>query len=453
MQRAVGLGLLTSVLLLLACGAADRATWRVDQVHSTMRIDGAHASLNCDDCHQGKPYDQATSGCADCHLTAFQNSTFDHGAFGASTDCAVCHSTTAWSPANFSHDSFGFALTGRHRQVGCTKCHLDGTWPGQPTDCRTCHWTRHEDDPWRLALGDSCGECHTTAGWGGAPFDHLARTGFALAGAHAGAPCVSCHPNHDATTTPTGCIDCHRGDVNNTVFDHAAVGDTTQCSECHTTTAWSPATFDHDTFGFALTGRHVQVACRDCHLGGVWPGQPTDCRTCHWTRHEDDPWRLALGEACETCHNTAGWAGAPYDHLAQTGFALAGGHATIACVSCHANHDATTTPAGCGDCHAARGVSAGHPAFATDCETCHTVTAWTPSTYSHETAFPIARGKHSGFTCLRCHDGTTWQGFTCLASCHARTGTDREHREVQNYSWVSSECYRCHPRGSGGDGK
>jgi hypothetical protein len=307
-----GKAVVAAVMLTLAgCGAADRTTWRVDQVHVATPLVGAHAVLLCDDCHRGKPYDQATTGCADCHHANFDSTSVAHRGLGASVNCAACHSTVAWSPATFSHDSVGFLLTGRHTQVSCAACHLDGVWPGQPTDCRSCHWTRRQDDPWLLALGEACGDCHTTEGWAGAPFDHLGRTGFALVGRHADVACVDCHPGHDASTTPTGC----------------------------------------------------------------------------------------------------------------------------------------------GACHAAAGQAAGHPAFATDCETCHSATAWTPSTYNHELAFPVAQGRHSGFTCLRCHDGATFQDFTCIATCHARASTDGRHGEVQRYAYVSSACFECHPRGQGEGGK
>ena len=274
-----------------------------------------------------------------------------------------------------------------------------------------------------------------------------------LDGAHAGLRCDDCHRGSAYDQTATGCVDCHHGDFDSTSVVHRTLGATADCAACHSTAAWSPATFSHDSFGFPLTGRHLQVSCAACHLDGVWPGQPTDCRTCHWTRRRDDPWNLVLGESCGDCHTTAGWSGAPFDHLARTGFPLAGRHRNVACVSCHPNHDATATPINCGVCHAADGRSAGHPAFATDCETCHGATAWTPSTYDHEPAFPIAQGRHSGFTCVRCHEeGSTFRDYTCTANCHLRAAMDGKHREVPRYTYASAACFECHPRGRGDDG-
>jgi hypothetical protein len=271
-----------------------------------------------------------------------------------------------------------------------------------------------------------------------------------LTGAHALLRCVDCHGSNPYGQVTSGCYGCHRADFESSSFDHAAVGSSTECAICHSTAGWSPAHFDHSLFGFPLSGRHLDVPCTSCHLEGVWAGQPSACEACHWTRHHDDPWNLALGTACGDCHTTAGWAGASFDHLARTGFELQGAHAGLQCVACHPGRDPSSTPVGCNDCHATQARDAGHPGFATSCGDCHTMTAWKPSTFDHEIPFPIARGRHSGFPCTDCHAGTTFHDYTCL-SCHRQAQTDGEHREVSGYSYVSSECYRCHPRGTGGD--
>ena len=271
-----------------------------------------------------------------------------------------------------------------------------------------------------------------------------------LSGIHATLRCSDCHDGDPYSQVPKRCYDCHRTAFETSSFDHTAFGGSIDCAACHTTAGWSPATFDHGAFRFPLTGKHTEVACRDCHLDGVWAGQPVECKACHWTRRQDDPWRLALGETCDSCHVTSGWSAATFDHLGRTGFALEGAHARISCVSCHPNYQPSGIPAGCNDCHSEQRQSAGHPAFATDCADCHTVTAWTPSTFDHEPAFPIRQGRHSGFTCVYCHTGTTFQDFTCL-TCHLRAETDPEHREVQRYVYNSPACYDCHPRGTGED--
>jgi hypothetical protein len=450
MSRIV-MAILLAPLLLLGCGGSDHSPWRVGEIHSDSLLTGAHSVLRCEACHGSAPYDRATGDCYACHRADFESSSFDHALVGSSTACAACHSPAGWSRTHFDHSLFQFPLTGSHLSVRCALCHIGGIWAGQPTDCKACHWIRRQDDPWNLALGDSCADCHTTAGWAGAPFDHLARTGFPLDGAHAHVPCLTCHPGHVPSGTPSGCYDCHRADFESAAFDHSLVGSSTSCAACHSTAGWSPATFDHSLFNFPLTGLHASVACASCHIGGIWAGQPTDCKACHWTRRQDDPWNLVLGDSCAGCHTTAGWAGAPFDHLARTGFPLEGAHAQVPCLTCHPGHNPSATPGGCNDCHADRALSAGHPSFAILCADCHTVAAWSPSTFDHEPAFPIASGRHSGNACTACHSGSTFSDFTCVTSCHRQAQTNEQHGEVSGYVYASAECYRCHPRGSGGD--
>ncbi|MBL0060766.1 MAG: hypothetical protein IPP40_04570 [bacterium] len=54
----------------------------------------------------------------------------------------------------------------------------------------------------------------------------------------------------------------------------------TNCTQCHTTSNWD-ATFDHQATAFPLTGQHVQTACQQCHIGGVFEGTPNQCIDCH----------------------------------------------------------------------------------------------------------------------------------------------------------------------------
>lgn len=73
--------------------------------------------------------------------------------------------------------------------------------------------------------------------------------------------------------------------------------------------------------------------------------------------------------------------------------------------------------------------------------------------------FPVAAGAHAlgqtGFGrvsgCEACHEPNTesFAQFTCVR-CHAhdRRTTDRLHLTVQNYSYVSKECWSCHPEGA-----
>lgn len=148
-------------------------------------------------------------------------------------------------------------------------------------DCLSCH------TPFLGAPSAKCIQCH--------PLDSIGIAGRrvvppdsvrpALAGMHTGfrrADCLDCHTDHagpdpanatlafshqalSASQRPR-CVGCHEG---NRPADelHGKVAD--DCASCHTTEAWTPATFAHEQY-FALDRDH-DVTCRaDCLavLGG-----------------------------------------------------------------------------------------------------------------------------------------------------------------------------------------
>ena len=55
------------------------------------------------------------------------------------------------------------------------------------------------------------------------------------------------------------------------------------CQQCHSTTTWTSATFDHATTGFPLTGAHSTVQCAPCHVNGNYnlTTANTTCVSCH----------------------------------------------------------------------------------------------------------------------------------------------------------------------------
>jgi hypothetical protein len=112
----------------------------------------------------------------------------------------------------------------------------------------------------------------------------------------------------------------------------------------------------------------------------------------------------------------------------------------------------------CFSCHTAKYNATVNPnhltaKFPTNCEICHSTTAWTPSTYNHDAQFfPIYSGKHQGkwTQCSECHNvPSNYASFSCIL-CHEhsnKASVDSEHSGNRNYSYVSSACYSCHPRG------
>jgi hypothetical protein len=194
-------------------------------------------------------------------------------------------------------------------------------------------------NPNHVAVGfpTDCSICHTTVSWQGAQFDH-AKTGFPLTGAHATLDCASCHVGGKFTALSADCVTCHLKDYNGTTNpNHVSAGFPQQCQVCHTTTAWTPASFDHTQTGFPLTGAHVNVPCASCHIGGKYAGTPTDCYSCHKSDYQSttNPNHLAAGfpTTCQTCHTTTAWTGATFNH---TWFPIPHHTATM-CADCHTN--------------------------------------------------------------------------------------------------------------------
>ncbi len=111
-------------------------------------------------------------------------------------------------------------------------------------------------------------------------------------------------------------------------------------------------------------------------------------------------------------------------------------------MSCHqADYNQTTNPN-----HTASG-------FSNNCVSCHTTTTWLGATFDHDGQFfPIYSGKHKNkwSTCSECHQVPTDYGqFTCL-TCHEhnKSSMDSKHQGRSGYAYISTECLRCHPRGS-----
>ena len=73
------------------------------------------------------------------------------------------------------------------RRAACMGCHAGQRWQGLPSGCVACH---AKDDAHKGSRGTNCAQCHTTAGWKQATFDHTS-TGFPLIGGHAEASCAA----------------------------------------------------------------------------------------------------------------------------------------------------------------------------------------------------------------------------------------------------------------------
>ena len=239
--------------------------------------------------------------------------------------------TPLLEPAAFDHARTSFPLTGAHISVNCQNCHESG-YTGTPTECYSCHQQDFENvqDPNHVGgYSTTCTDCHTTIGWDDLTnFNHNV-TQFVLTGAHITANCIACH-QQGYNNTPNQCIGCHQDDFNNTTDpNHQVSGFPTTCENCHTTSAWTPATFDHNFY--PISNHHNNVTCNECHSQPNYQPQRLSCHLQDFNEGHNpgDP------TDCWACHSTNNW-DSNFNH-GGTNFPLTGAHLSISCQDCHAS--------------------------------------------------------------------------------------------------------------------
>jgi hypothetical protein len=382
-----------------------------DHSQTGFSLTGAHVSATCESCHAETPLSEMSTTCGACHTGDDAHG----GQLGS--DCASCHTTSAWKPSTFNHSRSSFPLTGAHASATCASCHPGGRFARTPSTCGACHAS---DDAHGGQLGLNCGSCHSTTAWKPSTFDH-SRSSFALTGAHTSASCASCHPGGRFAGTSSSCASCHGSD------DPHGGQFGSNCASCHTTSAWKPSTFDHSRTGFALTGAHASASCAGCHPGGRFAGTPSSCASCHGS---DDPHGGRFGSDCAACHSTNAWRPATFDH-SLSGFPLTGAHASTSCTSCHPGGRFSGTSSACASCHGEPAYHAG--VFGTNCGSCHNTNNWS-ATYngSHPSIHGEDGRNHEGATCRDCHTQTL-ASATCL-KCHDSNNPEEEEEEEEDTS-------------------
>jgi hypothetical protein len=310
----------------------------------------------------------------------------------------------------FDHLPTGFELDGVHRDLPCESCHLNAVFKGTPRNCGTCHITGslYNATPktaTHIPTTNYCGACHNTIAFRpDVHFDHAQVLGS----------CVSCHngtiaqgegPNHPATSQDCGachtviswnppkavdhtqipmavagfCIICHNG----TAASGKNVGHLVtnlECGDCHLTTTWLGADFDH-------TG--IRTGCVSCHNGTKAVGKQAN--------------HMPTTNLCENCHTTGigtklpNWAPSLFDHTQMT---------VTTCQTCHSGSVKIST-----------GFVSGQPAnhvppipSSIDCGVCH---GNSPAAETWTTLAGTIATLHSGLSvgnCLLCHAGQTFAG-------------------------------------------
>ncbi|TLU57747.1 MAG: hypothetical protein FDX18_06935, partial [Chlorobium sp.] len=122
--------------------------------------------------------------------------------------------------------------------------------------------------------------------------------------------CVDCHADHKGVDAAKAvkpfmhsalshslqkeCITCHKNQKPEDAVHRYAKGN---CSDCHSSKNWKPATFDHAT----LTAASAR-----------------QCIDCHKTDQPNDELHLKFTLSCSECHSTKKWKPATFDHSKLT---------------------------------------------------------------------------------------------------------------------------------------
>jgi hypothetical protein len=242
--------------------------------------------------------------------------------------------------------------------------------------------------------------------------------------------CTQCHTIGQKVSNDK-CLACH-AEIKTRVQDgkgfHASADvKGKDCSSCHSDhhgrsfkmVRIDEASFDHGSAGFALTGKHQQIDCRQCHkpdliheekikkLPNTYLGLRANCAACHNDVHQN-----TLSTDCTKCHNTDAFAPATKFNHSKTNFPLVGKHTKLECTECHALEQRNGQQfqrfsdiafGKCTSCH----KDAHQGKLKVDCRTCHTEEGWATlgnmKKFDHgHTGFTL-QGKHKTIDCKACH--------------------------------------------------
>ena len=355
----------------------------------------------------------------------------------------------------------------------CTKCHVLGERLSND-NCLNCHGEikklQNNNEGYHSSAdvkNKNCWKCHSEhngrdfkiINFYPDKFDH-SKAGFVLLGKHSQIKCSDCHQKKyikqsnlmNRKNTYLGlsskCVSCHEDYHQNTLG--------TNCSSCHDYNNFKTAAkFNHDSAKFKLTGAHEKVECDKCHQKGKRNGKDfqvfkgvkfSGCENCHKDIHNGK-----LGSNCQSCHTVTSFNAVnkgAFDH-SKTNFPLLGRHTSVKCNDCHKGGIGKKLLFGqCINCHTdyhhGDFTKNGKPA---DCEQCHNVNGFSPSTFTledHGKINFVLTGSHLAVSCRSCHFvQSSWHfkniGMNCI-DCHKNI----HGSELTNSFLPDNNCTKCH---------
>ena len=322
----------------LAAAAVSPITVPFDHLTTGFELDGVHRDLPCESCHLNAVFRGTPRDCGTCHITgSLFNATPKTATHVPSTNnCAACHNTISFRPdVHFDHaEGMG----------SCVSCHNGSIAEGE--------------GPTHPATSQDCAACHTVISWNPPKVVDHTQIPLSVAGF-----CIICHNGTQAAGKPAG---------------HIATN--LECGDCHLTTTWTGATFDHT----GITG-----GCVNCHNGTKAVGKQGN--------------HMPTSNLCEDCHTTGigtstpSWTPSKFDHTQMT---------VTTCETCHSGTVKIST-----------GFVSGQPVnhvppipSAVDCKVCHGNTPAAESWTVLAASIPVLHAGLSTGNCLLCHAGETFAG-------------------------------------------
>jgi len=415
----------------------DWKTTTVDHDKFDFKLRGKHSDVKCDKCHIDNKFKDTPKDCFSCHKK--DDDKAHKGKLG--NKCETCHVDRGWKEVVYDHDKLTkYPLLGKHKDVKCTKCHIDNKFKDTPKQCASCH-KKEDDKAHKGKFGNKCETCHVERDWKETKFDHD-KTKFPLLGKHADPKKVKCTDCHKGDMykdkLEMTCVSCHKKDD-----DKAHKGNFgPKCESCHSEKDWKETIFDHDKkTKFPLLGKHKKIKCAECHKGDAYKDKlEMDCYSCH-KKDDDKSHKGQEGKKCETCHGAESWTKTTFDHGRMSTFPLMGRHMLVACKKCHEGATFKDAKSDCWSCHEKDDAKTHKRRFGTECKTCHNARDWMAWDFDHsKTEFKLD-GPHKKIAgkCYDCHKRPMSEKVEQSKAC----GSCHDRDDVHNGSY-GDRCERCH---------